>query len=312
MKNTIRVAGAQIPVSTDIQFNKREIIKALDWAKENEVDHLLTPEAALSGYKPESLWDNKDELEESLKEIENHIASNNMDILFHLGTLFVEFEKLGNINRNQVRHYEARDGGCYIFSTTEKIACVGADDFVVPGDEINVLKLPHRTDREYKMATLICNDMWEWDGTNHLNYKLSSEVQPDILFHATNGVKFTPAMLSHQSNTDVKYHNRFLCDAFNNWHECHIKMTAIQACTTIVTADSCVPWYWDPIDESTISDCMTSSESGIINPLGIRLTDVARYGRQYFYQDIDVYSKDKCFELINKHSNKTNYHGSHE
>jgi hypothetical protein len=40
----IRVAGAQIPVGTNIQANKVEILKALDWAKENEVDHLLTPE----------------------------------------------------------------------------------------------------------------------------------------------------------------------------------------------------------------------------------------------------------------------------
>ena len=42
MKNTIRIAGAQLPVSTDIQYNKNEIFKALDWAKENNVKHLVT------------------------------------------------------------------------------------------------------------------------------------------------------------------------------------------------------------------------------------------------------------------------------
>lgn len=312
MKKTVRVAGAQIPVSTDIQFNKKEIIKALDWAKENEVDHLLTPEASLSGYKPESLLNNKDQLEEALKEIEDHIASKNMDILFHLGTLFIEPERQGNLNRNQVRHYEGRDGQCHIFSTTNKIACVGADDFVISGDEINVLKLPHRRDREYKMATLICNDMWEWDNNHMLNFKMASEVQPDIIFHATNGVKFTQSMLTHSNNfPDIEYDNKFLCNTFNDWHESHLKMTAVQSCATIVTADSCVPWYWDPIDESTISDCMTSSESGIINPLGIRLTDVSRYGRQYFYTDIPTDMKEKCFDLIQSHSNKTPYH-NHE
>ena len=35
MKKTIRIAGAQIPVTPDIQYNKKEIFKALDWAKEN-------------------------------------------------------------------------------------------------------------------------------------------------------------------------------------------------------------------------------------------------------------------------------------
>ncbi len=50
MKNTIRIAGSQIPIKdNDIQFNKNEILKALDWAKENEVDCLLTPEGSLSG-----------------------------------------------------------------------------------------------------------------------------------------------------------------------------------------------------------------------------------------------------------------------
>ena len=38
MKTTIRLAGAQIPVGTDIQTNKKEIFKALDWAKETGVD----------------------------------------------------------------------------------------------------------------------------------------------------------------------------------------------------------------------------------------------------------------------------------
>ena len=311
-EKTIRLAGAQIPVSNDIQFNKKEIFKALDWAKENEVDHLLTPEAALSGYKPESLWDNKDELEEALKEIETHIASNNIDILFHLGTLFIEPETQGSINRNQVRHYEGRDGQCHIFSRTNKIACVGADDFVIPGDEINVLKLPHRTDREYIMATLICNDMWEWDDNHMLNYKMSSKVQPDIIFHATNGVKFTPDMLRDKSKpefSDVKYNNKFLRDNFDAWHESHLRMTAVQSCATIVTADSCVPWYWDPLkDESTIDNFMTSSGSGILNPLGIRLTDVPRYGRQYFYHDINDHTKEKCFDLITSHSSETPYH----
>ena len=44
----IRFGGAQIPVGINIQANKKEILKAIDWAKENKVDHLLTPEAALS------------------------------------------------------------------------------------------------------------------------------------------------------------------------------------------------------------------------------------------------------------------------
>tara|TARA_B100000945_G_scaffold194458_1_gene156200 strand:+ start:908 stop:1846 length:939 start_codon:yes stop_codon:yes gene_type:complete len=309
LNNTIRIAGAQIPVSTDIQFNKREILKALDWAKENKVDHLLTPEAALSGYEPECLWENRAELLEALSEIEDYLKG--FDIIFHLGTLFTEPEQKGHLNRNQIRHYEARDGGCYVFSTTTKIACVGADDFVVPGDEINVFKLPHRIDREYKMANLICNDMWEWDGNNHLNYKMASEVQPDIILHSTNGVKFTSDMTKGEDvSDDIKYHPFFLRDTFDAWHDCHMRMTAIQCCATILSADSCVPWFWNPKDGDPIDLCKTSSPSGVINPLGITVKDVPRYGRQYFYYDLDTFAKDKCFRIVNSHSNKTPYHGN--
>ena len=53
---------------------------------------------------------------------------------------------------------------------------------------------------------------------------------------------------------------------------------------------------------------MTSSESGILNPLGIRLTDVPRHGRQYFYCDINDHTKEKCFDLITSHSDHTPYH----
>ena len=56
-KRLLRVAGAQIPVTKDLEYNKKEIFKALDWAKENEVDHILTPEGALSGYCNQ--WYNK-------------------------------------------------------------------------------------------------------------------------------------------------------------------------------------------------------------------------------------------------------------
>ena len=46
----IRIGGAQIPVTKNINLNVEQIKKAIDWASENKVDYLLTPEGALSGY----------------------------------------------------------------------------------------------------------------------------------------------------------------------------------------------------------------------------------------------------------------------
>ena len=102
----MRLAGAQIPVGTNIQKNKQEILKAIDWAKENEVHQLLTPEGSLSGWI--SGWEeNIDEIKDALKEIEDH--QKNAGIYLHLGTNFEEEEIWGTIRRNEIRHYR-RDG----------------------------------------------------------------------------------------------------------------------------------------------------------------------------------------------------------
>ena len=45
MANTIRIAGAQIPINSyQISYNLNEIKKALDWAADNDVDIIQTPE----------------------------------------------------------------------------------------------------------------------------------------------------------------------------------------------------------------------------------------------------------------------------
>ena len=99
----MRIAGAQIPVGSNIQSNKIEILKSLDWAKQNAVDHLLTPEGALSGYC--NGWQDKDEeLKDALKEIEQH----NTGVGLHLGTLFKEKEPIGLIHRKRLFYYHFR------------------------------------------------------------------------------------------------------------------------------------------------------------------------------------------------------------
>ena len=107
MKSTIRIAGAQIPIKDkDIQYNKNEIIKALEWAKENDVDLLQTPEGSLSGYVASDWWNKLDELNDALKEVEDH--QKKLGIELHLGTCLQETEELGNINRNEIRSYNKK------------------------------------------------------------------------------------------------------------------------------------------------------------------------------------------------------------
>ena len=46
----MRIAGAQIPVTLDIEENVKTIKTAIDWAVENKCHFLVTPECSLSGY----------------------------------------------------------------------------------------------------------------------------------------------------------------------------------------------------------------------------------------------------------------------
>ena len=46
----MRIGAAQIPVTNNVQENYKNIIDACDWAVTNNLDLLLTPECALSGY----------------------------------------------------------------------------------------------------------------------------------------------------------------------------------------------------------------------------------------------------------------------
>ncbi|HEY3341173.1 MAG TPA: nitrilase-related carbon-nitrogen hydrolase, partial [Anaerolineae bacterium] len=48
----IRVAGAQICVTNNIQANQENIVRAIDFAAADKADILLTPEGSLSGYTP--------------------------------------------------------------------------------------------------------------------------------------------------------------------------------------------------------------------------------------------------------------------
>ena len=72
----MRIAGAQIPVTNDVSKNYEAIKKACDWAIENNVDYLFTPENALSGYIAESFNINTcKETEEAMAKLVEYASS---------------------------------------------------------------------------------------------------------------------------------------------------------------------------------------------------------------------------------------------
>ena len=296
MKKTVRLGGAQIPINGDnIQFNKKEILKALDWAKDNEVDFILTPECALSGYK--LTWQERfEEIKEALKEIEDH--QKKLEVGLHLGTMFKEPGPHGVLNRNQIRHYDQQGR---LFSTTEKCYLIhsehGGDTNLVPSFKpCQDIELPFATitgiERQFTGVGLICNDLWSIQAAaqDHTPNKPISDMLMgmsgdglELIIHATNGVKYEPELLK------LFYEDRGqdVVDTMDAFHDGYLRQTALKCHSSILTVDSCTSWRWNG-DEDKIDEVMTSSESGFIDPLGKWQTNVSRFGRQYFYYDYNV------------------------
>ena len=90
----ITVAGCRIPITLDINNNLQEIKKAIDWASENSVDILSTPECAVSGYlwNPDTWHDSRvQEINDAITEIKSYSKDKSVDII--LGTSLFDNEK---------------------------------------------------------------------------------------------------------------------------------------------------------------------------------------------------------------------------
>ena len=297
---TMRIAGAQIPVyDFDVDVNKLEIIKALDWAKENGVDELLTPEGSLSGYYSYYWEENLEKIHDALKEVENHQAKCGVGL--HLGTNFLSSGHEGFTKRNQIRHYN-REG--QIYAVTNKTYTVGADGNAVPSfTPCESFAMRHvesqEEERDYVGVGMICNDMWgNIDDSGFPGYRPTQSLfdgvvkgNVDILFHATNAYKY-----HDDEHTEARECGRKVLDS---WTDAWLRQTAFRGVCSILTVDACVQWNWDG-NEENIDKYRTSSQSGVLNPLGQWVTDVPRYGRQYFYYDLPLNQKRKSWDIINE------------
>ena len=135
----LRVAGAQIPVGTDIKANTANLLRAIDIAVGKGADILLTPEGSLSGYT---------------HEFDTAAAGKNLGLA--LGTCY--FEGDGRCY-NQVRFY-TRDGA-YLGFHSKTLTCGRLTD--PPRGEIEryvVAPLRVYNWPDVRLGGLICNDLW--------------------------------------------------------------------------------------------------------------------------------------------------------
>jgi predicted amidohydrolase len=251
---SLRVAGAQIPVGTDIETNVATILRAIDFAAGERADILLTPEGSLSGYTHEF---DTTAATQALAEVTTTAAR--ADLGLALGTCFVEDD--GRCY-NQIRFY-ARDG-TYLGFHSKTLTCGSLTD--PPHGEIEhyaVAPLRVYDWPEIPVGGLICNDLWANPGCtpqpdSHLTQQLAG-MGARVVFHAVNGGR------NGDEWSQVGY----------QYHETNLRMRARAGKLWIVTADNCLPEKWP-----------CSAPSGVVSPTGDWVCRAERRGEQLFVYSI--------------------------
>ena len=253
----IRVAGAQLPVTRDIEANVAQITRAIDYAAGEKADVLLTPEGSLSGYTHEF---DAVAVREALAEVTAKARAAKVGLA--LGTCFVEPDD-GQCY-NQVRFYTPE--GDYLGFHSKTLTCGTWDN--PPQGEINhytVRPLQAFDFRGLLIGGLICNDLWANPGCTpvpdpHLTQQLA-HMGARVIFHAVNGGR------DGSEWSDVAWH----------YHESNLRMRAQAGRLWIVTVDSCHPL-----------ELRCSAPSGVINPEGRWVCRAEPQGVRYFAQTITL------------------------
>lgn len=253
----LRVVGAQIPVSDDIETNRRTICRAIEFAAAEKADILLTPEGSLSGYTHQ--FDSV-QLEDALADVTDRARRAGLGLA--LGTCFVE--PGDGRCYNQVRFYDS--AGDYLGFHSKALTCGTLDD--PPRGEIEHFAIsPLRTFAfaGITVGALICNDLWANPGCTpqpdtHLTQQLA-RMRARIVFHAVNGGRDG----SEGSRLAWQY------------HEANLRMRAAAGRLWIVTVDNCLPLHLP-----------CSAPSRIVGPDGVWVTRVPESGERFFAHTIEI------------------------
>lgn len=251
----IRVAGFQMPVSTDIRRNADRICEAIGRAAGEQAEILLTPEGSLSGYRHDF---DVPELNDALARVTAFARRHAVGLA--LATCFVESD--GKCY-NQIRFY--RPDGEYLGFHSKTLRC---GTLAIPSSgEINhyyVSELRVFAWRaDFVIGGLICNDMWaNPDCTpmadSHLSQQLS-RMGAQVIFHAVNGGR-------NGSNwAELVWH----------YHESNLRMRARAGNVWIVTADNANPEHLP-----------CSAPSGVIDRSGEFVCRASPKGEQLFVHTI--------------------------
>lgn len=260
----MRIAGAQIPVTEDVKTNFEAIMKAIEWAVENKVDYLFTPEASLSGYNAPAFTVNTcGETEDAMEKLVQYASSHKLGLI--IGTLWLDDkDKIDGayfgFKSNQLRFYNQE--GEYIGST-KKTRIISYDADCVTETNPPVVTLT-KGEETLKIGALICNDLvgnYYWGGEN-----LAKKLQDEQV-----------ALIIHASNTE-KDQDPYIKSVHDNFHVACTQFISFAIKKPILSVDN--PWHIHGAESNT----GTSFTSGIYLPSEFK-HKAPNIGTQYFYYD---------------------------
>ena len=199
--SNIVIGGCRIPVTNIIADNLLEIKKVIDWAAENKVDIMSTPECALSGY----MWAPKDrddprvlELNNAIQEISAYSKDKGVDLV--LGTAWYDAEdRWTNMQAFII------DGKCE-HTHRKNILFQREGELYYPGQPPTVFDY-----KGTRIAGLICNDAWAnpmvWPG--HSGMLLNALKNEDVHF------VFLSAFVPKEDRPN---------NIFYRWHQSQVEM----------------------------------------------------------------------------------------
>lgn len=254
----IRVAGAQLAVTEDIQANKANVLRAIEFAHDEKADFLLTPEGTLSGYRHTF---EQPEVATALEAVTT--AAREASVGLALGTCFYEPDE--SLCLNQLRLYTPE--GEYLGYHSKILNCCEPDN-PEAGEHQHFGCKPLKTFkyRGTSLGALICNDMWGTPGYTpvpnpHLSQQLA-RLGARLVFHAVNGGRDGSAW-----SREVIF----------PYHESNLRLRARAGKLWIVTVDNCSP-----------ADVPCAAPSGVLNPEGNWACKVPDQGEQFFAYTIEL------------------------
>lgn len=256
---SLRVAGAQIPVTRDVSKNVATLRRAIDFAAREKADVLVTPEGSLSGYSTKF---DRAATARALETVVRHARESNVAMV--LGTCFADADGSAyDAQRFYDRHgndlgFHAKILLCRSMLEPRREAEV--DHFkTVPLRTFNL--------QGVTVGGLVCNDLWanpEWTPMPDpfLSRKLAG-LGARVVFHSVN------------AGQEGEGENLKLVRGF---HDANLRLRARASKLWVVVADACDP------SGRLGSRC----PSGVVGPDGRWVVRVSPLGEQFFVQTIRI------------------------